>query len=62
MARSTLGVGWRELGHGVSFWTRVALTLIIALIIALGFLYLSVDPSCPEGTQYVLSETKWVCK
>ncbi len=62
MAWSPLGVDRRELGHAVTFWIRVALTLVIALIIGLGLLYLSVDPSCPPGTEYVLSETKWICR
>ena len=52
----------------MTFW--IALTLIIALIVGLGFLYFAggppfgaaVDPSCPPGTEYVLSETKWICK
>ena len=46
----------------MTFWIRVALTILIALIIGLGFLYLAIDPDCPPGTEYVLSETKWVCK
>lgn len=46
----------------MTFWVRIGLTLIIALIVGLGFLYLSIDPSCPPGTEYVLSETKWICK
>jgi hypothetical protein len=46
----------------MSFWVRIALTIIIALVIGLSLLFLSTDPSCPEGTEYVLSETKWVCK
>lgn len=46
----------------MTFWVRVALTLIIAFIIGFGLVWLAVDPSCPEGTEYVLSETRWICK
>jgi hypothetical protein len=41
---------------------RIALTILIALVIGLGFLFFAIDPDCPPGTEYVLSETKWVCK